>query len=111
MTDETRQKFRLHPFPCGQNIGLRQLAREFAGCHRRQQCVSLGISGAPSCNLTAIGRDLPANSRSLLMVITQETTQPLATLHRLLTTRFRYPTEQQDVGLPLMIPLGMVMLD
>jgi hypothetical protein len=46
-----------------------------------------------------------------LMVITQETTQPLATLHRLLTTRLRDPTEQQDVGLPLMIPLGMVMLD
>src|ERR1039458_5948779 len=54
--------------------GLRQLAREFAGGHRRQQCVSLGISGAPSCNLTDIGRDLPANSRSFLMVITQETT-------------------------------------
>src|SRR5450756_1450973 len=54
-------------------------------------------------------RDLPANSRSLLMVITQETTQPLATLHRLLTMRLRDPTEQQDVGLPLMIPLGMVM--
>src|SRR5450759_5294162 len=31
------------------------------------------------------------------MVITQETTQPLATLHRLLTTRLRDPTEQQDV--------------
>src|SRR5450759_1793055 len=45
------------------------------------------------------------------MVITQETTQPPATLHRLLTTRLRDPTEQQDVGLPLMIPLGMVMLD
>src|ERR1035437_6861304 len=56
-------------------------------------------------------RDLPANSRSFLMVITQETTQPLATLHRLLTMRFHDPTEQQDVGLPLMIPLGMVMLD
>src|SRR5664280_695029 len=45
------------------------------------------------------------------MVITQETTQPLATLHRLLTTRLRDPTEQQDIGLALMIPLGMVMLD
>src|SRR5450830_1344740 len=56
-----------------------------------------------------IGRDLPANSRSLVMVITQEPTQPFATLHRLLTTRFRDPTEQQDVGLPLMIPLSMVM--
>src|SRR5450830_562328 len=50
------------------------------------------------------------------MVITQEPTQPLATLHRLLTTlhrllttRFRDPAEQQDVGLALMIPLGMVM--
>src|ERR1035437_5190511 len=89
--------------------GLRQLAREFAGCHRRQQCVSLGIRGAPSCNLTAIGRDLPANSRSFLMVITQETTQRLATLHRLLTTRLRDPTEQQDFGLAVMIPLSMVM--
>src|SRR5450830_1786745 len=43
------------------------------------------------------------------MVITQEPTQPLATLHGFLMTRFRDPTEQQDVGLPLMIPLSMVM--
>ena len=43
------------------------------------------------------------------MVITQEPTQPLATLHRFITTRFHDPTEQQDVGLPLMIPLSMVM--
>ena len=43
------------------------------------------------------------------MVIVQDPTQPLTTLYRLLVTRLRDPTEQQDVGLPLMIPLGMVM--
>src|ERR1700682_3868018 len=43
------------------------------------------------------------------MVIVEEPTQPLATLYRLLVTRLRDPTEQQDVGLPLMIPLGLVM--
>jgi hypothetical protein len=32
----------------------------------------LGIGTAPGRNLTGIVRDLPANSRSLLMVITQE---------------------------------------
>src|SRR5665647_685571 len=64
---------------------------------------------APGRKLTGIVRDLPANSRSLLMVITKEATQPFATLHRLLTTCFRDPTEQQDIGLPLMIPLSMVM--
>src|SRR5665647_1611303 len=85
------------------------LAREFAGGHRHQQCISLGIGTAPGRNLTGIVRDLSANSRSLLMVITQEPTQPFATLHRLLTTRFRDPTEQQDVGLPLMSALSMVM--
>src|SRR5665213_375748 len=48
-------------------------------------------------------------SRRLLMVIVQDPTQPLTTLHGLRASRFRGPTEQQDVGLPLMIPLGMVM--
>src|ERR1700704_2468642 len=56
-------------------------------------------------------RDLPANSRGLLMVITQEPTQPLATLHRPAPTSFRDPRKQQDVGLPLMISLGMVVLN
>src|ERR1700738_3223547 len=48
-------------------------------------------------------------SRRLLMVIVQDPTQPLTTLHGLRAPPFRAPTEQQDVGLPLMIPLGMVM--
>src|SRR5271170_6072377 len=48
-------------------------------------------------------------SRRLLMVIVQDPTQPLTTLHGLRASRFRGPTDQQDVGLPLMIPLGMVM--
>jgi hypothetical protein len=55
---------------------------------------------------------LAANSRGFLVVVTQEPTQPLATLHRPLATHFRDPEKQrkqQDVGLPLMIPLGMVM--
>ena len=43
------------------------------------------------------------------MVIAQEPAQPLAALHRFLTMRLRDPTEQQDVRLPLMIPLSMVM--
>jgi hypothetical protein len=85
--------------------------REFAGGHHRQQCTGIGTGVAPGLNLTGIVRDLPANSRSLLMIITQEPTQSLATLHRPVPTSFRDPTEQQDVGLPLMIPLGMVMLD
>src|ERR1700687_4886871 len=49
-------------------------------------------------------------SRRLLMVIVQDPTQPLTTLHGLRASRFRGPTEQQDVGLPLMIPIAMVML-
>src|ERR1035438_10355470 len=48
-------------------------------------------------------------SRRLLMVIVQDPTQPLTTLHGLRASRFRGPTDQQDVGLPLMIPLGIVM--
>src|SRR5665811_2457844 len=54
-------------------------------------------------------RDSSSCSRRLLMVIVQDPTQPLTTLYRLLVTRLRDPTEQQDVGLPLMIPFGMVM--
>src|ERR1035441_2523174 len=54
-------------------LRLNWAPEQIAGWLKRAHPVSLGISGAPSCNLTAIGRDLPANSRSLLMVITQET--------------------------------------
>ena len=87
---------------------MQLLTREFAGDHRSQQCISLG-TGVPGHKFIGIVRDLPVNSRGFLMVITQETTQPLATSHRPLATRFRDPRKQQDVGLPLMIPLGMVM--
>jgi hypothetical protein len=53
-----------------------------------QQCIGLSV-GAAQPHLTAIGRELPVSSRSVLMVITQEPSQPLATLHGLFTTRFR----------------------
>jgi hypothetical protein len=94
------------PVVCGRRSAI--ATREF-GVVIFVDNVSALAKARPNRNLTAIVRDLPANSRSLLMVIAQEPTQPLATLHRLLTTRFRNPTEQQDVGLPLMIPLGMAM--
>jgi hypothetical protein len=45
------------------------------------------------------------------MVITQEPTQSLAALHRSFTTNVRIPREQQDIALPLRIPLGMEMFD
>src|SRR6266576_1219004 len=50
-------------------------------------------------------------SRCLLMIITQEPAQPLATLHMPTPTSFREPRKQQEVGLPLMISFGMVMLN
>ena len=49
--------------------------------------------------------------RCLLMVITQESAQSLAALNRPVATDVRTPREQQDVALPLMIPLGMEMFD
>jgi hypothetical protein len=45
------------------------------------------------------------------VIITQEPTQPLAALHGPLAADLRVMREQQDVALPLVIPLGMVMLD
>jgi hypothetical protein len=45
------------------------------------------------------------------MVIAQEPTQSLAALHGLLAADVSIPREQQDVVLPLMVPLSMVMLD
>ena len=45
------------------------------------------------------------------MVIAQEPTQSLAALHRPLAVTSPIPREQQDIALPLMIPLSMVMLD
>ena len=72
------------------------------GCH---------WAGAIDPQLARIIRALPANSRSFLMVISQEPTQWLAASHRSTSTRLRVTRKQQDVGLPLVVPLNMVMLD
>src|SRR5260370_33056380 len=53
----------------------------------------------------------PPRSRCLLMVIAQESAQSLAALNRPGAADVRTPREQQDVALPLMIPLGMEMFD
>ena len=45
------------------------------------------------------------------MVIAQEPTQSLAALHRPLALDVCIAREQQDIVLPLMIALSMVMLD
>jgi hypothetical protein len=45
------------------------------------------------------------------MVIAQESAQALAALNRPVAADGRTPREQQDVALPLMIPLGMEMFD
>src|SRR5665811_2636866 len=45
------------------------------------------------------------------MVMAQEPTQSLAALHGLLAADVGIPREQQEVVLPLMVPLSMVMLD
>ena len=46
-----------------------------------------------------------------LMVMPQESAQSLAALNRPVAADVRTPREQQDVALPLMIPLGMEMFD
>src|ERR1700721_804950 len=48
-------------------------------------------------------------SRRLLMVIVQDPTQPLTTLHGRRASRFLRPPDQQGGGRPLLVPLGMVM--
>jgi hypothetical protein len=45
------------------------------------------------------------------MVIAQEPAQSLAAPHRPLAVAVRIPGKQQDVALPLVIPLGMEMVD
>jgi hypothetical protein len=50
--------------------------------------------------------------RRLLVIITQEPTQSLAALNRLLLgAGIRVTREQQDVTLPLVVPLSMIMFD
>jgi hypothetical protein len=55
-------------------------------------------------------RHLP-RSRRLLMVITQEPAQSLATLNGPRATNVRIPREQQDVAVPLVIALSVKMFD
>jgi NAD(P)-dependent dehydrogenase (short-subunit alcohol dehydrogenase family) len=55
---------------------------------------------------------LGVRSRRLLMVIAQEPAQSLAALNRLqLGPGIRVTREQQDVTLPLVVPLSMIMFD
>src|SRR5258707_9381744 len=50
-------------------------------------------------------------SRRLSMIVAQKPTQSLAAPHWPLALPIRRPRKQQDVTLPLMIPLGMEMVD
>src|SRR5580704_2383201 len=50
-------------------------------------------------------------SRRLSMVIAQEPAQSLAAPHWPLALPIRHPRKQQDVALPLMIPLSVEMVD
>ena len=45
------------------------------------------------------------------MVIAQEPTQSLAAPHRPLAAAVRLPRKQQNIALPLVIPLGVEMVD
>ena len=64
--------------------------------------------GPPSRNLLPSTETLGANSRGISVVVTQEPAQPLTTLYRV-TTSFRGLRKQQDVRLPLMISLSVIM--
>ena len=46
-----------------------------------------------------------------MMIIAQKPTQSLAAPHWPLALPIRHPRKQQDVALPLMIPLGMEMVE
>ena len=52
-----------------------------------------------------------APSRRLPMIVAQEPTQSLATLHRPLAAAVRVPRKQQDVALALVVPFGVEMID
>jgi hypothetical protein len=54
---------------------------------------------------------LGAQSRCLLMIVAQKPTQSLAAPHWPLAPTIRRARKQQDVALPLMIPLLMEMID
>jgi hypothetical protein len=45
------------------------------------------------------------------MIVTQEPTQSLTALHRPVALAFVCPRKQQDVALPLVIPLGVKMVN
>ncbi len=52
-----------------------------------------------------------ARSRRPLIVIAQKPTQSLAAPHRPLAVAVHIPRKRQNIALPLVIPLGMEMLD
>jgi hypothetical protein len=66
---------------------------------------------AQSTSSLRIIRDFSARLRGFLMIIMQQLAQPFATLQRPASSRLRVTRKQQEVVLPLMISLRMVMRD
>jgi hypothetical protein len=69
----------------------------------------LSLHWVQSTSTHGIIKDFSARLRGFLMIIMQQPTQPFATLHRPASSRLCVTREQQDVVLPLMITLRMVM--
>ena len=80
-----------------------------AGLFTAAQCRAglIGLIGMSH----SIAKHCLGRLRCLLVIITQEPTQPLTALHGPLAADLRVTREQQDVALPLVISLGMVMLN
>ena len=89
-------------------INGRFLAQPISGVQRYGRELIQALDGVPHGQKTE-----PADpaSRRLLMIIAQKPTQSLAAPHWPLALPIRHPWKQQDVALPLVIPLGMEMVD
>jgi len=100
-----------HAFQRARNAAKSDLKKvgeeESHDCHSRR----FRLAGQLRCRAIIGIQDVPASSRGFLMVITQYPAQSLAALHSCLAVDVCIAREQQDVGLPLMIALLMVMLD
>jgi hypothetical protein len=86
---------------------------EFERSARALRCATVGIFSqnflSPYSQKTHLQRAV--HLRCLSMVIAQEPAQSIAALNRAVEANVGTPRERQHIALPLVIPLGVVMLD
>ena len=100
-----------HKWPGLNGVVIVESARQIDGAITSETRVYITSLRLPAYPYGQKTDPTDAPSRRLTMIVAQEPTQSLAAPHGSLALLIRVPRKQQDVALPLVVPLGMEMID